>query len=389
MGRPPCCDKLNVKRGLWTAQEDAKLLVYMSTHGTGNWTSVPKKAGLKRCGKSCRLRWTNYLRPDLKHESFTPEEEQLIVNLHAAIGSRWSIIAAQLPGRTDNDVKNYWNTKLRKKLCEMGIDHVTHKPISQILADYGKIGLPKGCTGSSNNKYTHAGYQNSNAARISCLNRDLRSAFMSKSGPSQATQNGISNFTMTTEPTQDGFSSNKPTWDLLVQLQAIQRFAEASSRAGQQTIQAHFFNESSSSSTNFTNHQGHIQPPFQSQPFQSQNTSSSSSSSSSSFSWSDFLAEDVFLPPSQEEDFNALSSTESSSHDVFSPNPQFEYVGPENEKCNVVKQIKDGVLENGYGKTGDEVGHMLGAPSDDSFVEAILDRDREMLWEFPDLLDYP
>ncbi|GMH19407.1 hypothetical protein Nepgr_021248 [Nepenthes gracilis] len=139
MGRPPCCDKTNVKRGLWTAEEDAKILAYVSNHGIGNWTLVPKKAGLNRCGKSCRLRWTNYLRPDLKHDSFTPQEEQLIIQLHKAIGSRWSLIAKQLHGRTDNDVKNYWNTKLKKKLTKMGIDPVTHKPFSQILCDYENI----------------------------------------------------------------------------------------------------------------------------------------------------------------------------------------------------------------------------------------------------------
>ncbi|XP_022934424.1 transcription factor MYB35-like [Cucurbita maxima] len=139
MGKPPCCDKSNVKRGLWTAEEDAKILAYVSNHGVGNWTLVPKKAGLNRCGKSCRLRWTNYLRPDLRHDSFTPQEEDLIIKLHQAIGSRWSVIAKQLPGRTDNDVKNYWNTKLRKKLSKMGIDPITHKPFSQILFDYGSI----------------------------------------------------------------------------------------------------------------------------------------------------------------------------------------------------------------------------------------------------------
>nr|XP_011466254.1 PREDICTED: myb-related protein Hv1 isoform X2 [Fragaria vesca subsp. vesca] len=139
MGRPPCCDKSNVKRGLWTAAEDAKLLACVSKHGVGNWTVVPKKAGLNRCGKSCRLRWTNYLRPDLKHDTFTPEEEEHIINLHKAIGSRWSLIAKQLPGRTDNDVKNYWNTKLKKKLSKIGIDPVTHKPISHVLSDFGNI----------------------------------------------------------------------------------------------------------------------------------------------------------------------------------------------------------------------------------------------------------
>ncbi|KAH7428758.1 hypothetical protein KP509_09G016100 [Ceratopteris richardii] len=145
MGRAPCCEKDSVKRGPWTPEEDAKLLACINQYGTGSWRTLPKKAGLQRCGKSCRLRWTNYLRPDLKHGRFSDQEEQLIVKLHAALGSRWSLIAAQLPGRTDNDVKNYWNTRLKKKLCEMGIDPITHKPISQLLADLaGSMTLPKG-----------------------------------------------------------------------------------------------------------------------------------------------------------------------------------------------------------------------------------------------------
>ncbi|KAI3713190.1 hypothetical protein L1987_71763 [Smallanthus sonchifolius] len=137
--RPPCCDKSHVKKGSWTAEEDAKILAYVASHGIGNWTLVPQKAGLNRCGKSCRLRWTNYLRPDLKHDSFTPHEEELILRYHQAIGSRWSLIAKQLPGRTDNDVKNHWNTKLKKKLSKMGIDPITHKPFGQLLSDYGNI----------------------------------------------------------------------------------------------------------------------------------------------------------------------------------------------------------------------------------------------------------
>ncbi|XP_057786098.1 transcription factor MYB35-like [Salvia miltiorrhiza] len=139
MGRPPCCDKANVKRGPWTPEEDAKILAYVASHGIGNWTLVPQKAGLNRCGKSCRLRWTNYLRPDLKHDGFTPEEEDCILEMHKTIGSRWSLIARRLPGRTDNDVKNYWNTKLKKKLTKMGIDPITHKPFSQLFSEYGRI----------------------------------------------------------------------------------------------------------------------------------------------------------------------------------------------------------------------------------------------------------
>ncbi|KAL0460152.1 UNVERIFIED_CONTAM: Transcription factor [Sesamum latifolium] len=117
MGRAPCCDKANVKKGPWSPEEDAKLKEFIEKHGTGgNWIALPQKAGLKRCGKSCRLRWLNYLRPNIKHGEFSDEEDRIICTLYASIGSRWSIIASQLPGRTDNDIKNYWNTKLKKKL---------------------------------------------------------------------------------------------------------------------------------------------------------------------------------------------------------------------------------------------------------------------------------
>ncbi|KAH7852980.1 hypothetical protein Vadar_031680 [Vaccinium darrowii] len=117
MGRAPCCDKANVKRGPWSPDEDSKLKSYIEEHGTGgNWIALPQKIGLKRCGKSCRLRWLNYLRPNIKHGGFSEEEDNIICSLYLNIGSRWSIIAAQLPGRTDNDIKNYWNTRLKKKL---------------------------------------------------------------------------------------------------------------------------------------------------------------------------------------------------------------------------------------------------------------------------------
>ncbi|BAT75926.1 MYB-like transcription factor ODO1 [Vigna umbellata] len=129
MGRQPCCDKLGVKKGPWTAEEDKKLINFILTNGQCCWRAVPKLAGLRRCGKSCRLRWTNYLRPDLKRGLLTQAEEQLVIDLHARLGNRWSKIAARLPGRTDNEIKNHWNTHIKKKLLKMGIDPVTHEPL--------------------------------------------------------------------------------------------------------------------------------------------------------------------------------------------------------------------------------------------------------------------
>ncbi|KAH7677699.1 myb proto-oncogene protein plant protein [Dioscorea alata] len=255
MGRPPCCDKSTVKRGLWTAEEDAKLLAYTSTHGTGNWTSVPKKAGLKRCGKSCRLRWTNYLRPNLKHESFTPQEEEMIITLHATIGSRWSIIANQLPGRTDNDVKNYWNTKLSKKLVQRGIDPVTHKPISQLLQSIG--GLP----GASITTTTPTGarYNPSHEVKVSSLNRDLKNYFLSK--PSSSS------------------SELKPNWEL--------------------------------PPLNYHHHHGST--IADSTLSFSVTETSSSSVTTTDLSWSDYLSKDVFMQNEKEEVQGTGSSRENHS----------------------------------------------------------------------------
>ncbi|XP_038678946.1 MYB-like transcription factor 4 [Tripterygium wilfordii] len=121
--RKPCCEKKETNKGAWTKQEDQKLIDYIHKHGEGCWSSLPLAAGLLRCGKSCRLRWVNYLRPDLKRGNFGEDEEDLIIKLHALLGNRWSLIAGRLPGRTDNEVKNYWNTHLKRKLMKMGIDH--------------------------------------------------------------------------------------------------------------------------------------------------------------------------------------------------------------------------------------------------------------------------
>ncbi|CAL0305924.1 unnamed protein product [Lupinus luteus] len=129
MGRSPCCEKAHTNKGAWTKEEDDRLIAYIRSNGEGCWRSLPKAAGLLRCGKSCRLRWINYLRPDLKRGNFTQQEDELIIKLHSLLGNKWSLIAGRLPGRTDNEIKNYWNTHIRRKLMRRGIDPATHRPL--------------------------------------------------------------------------------------------------------------------------------------------------------------------------------------------------------------------------------------------------------------------
>nr|WII87113.1 R2R3 MYB transcription factor [Muscari aucheri] len=116
MGRAPCCEKVGLRKGRWTEEEDEKLASYITANGEGSWRSLPKNAGLLGCGKSCRLRWINYLRADLKRGNITKEEEEVIIQLHATLGNRWSLIAGHLPGRTDNEIKNYWNSHLSRRV---------------------------------------------------------------------------------------------------------------------------------------------------------------------------------------------------------------------------------------------------------------------------------
>ncbi|XP_022852246.1 myb-related protein 330-like [Olea europaea var. sylvestris] len=130
MGRSPCCElEAHTNKGTWTKEEDELLVNYIALHGEGCWRSLPKAAGLLRCGKSCRLRWINYLRPDLKRGNFTQEEDEIIIKLHSLLGNKWSLIARRLSGRTDNEIKNYWNTHIKRKLIHRGIDPQTHLPL--------------------------------------------------------------------------------------------------------------------------------------------------------------------------------------------------------------------------------------------------------------------
>ncbi|XP_050376259.1 transcription factor MYB62-like [Argentina anserina] len=115
-------DENELRRGPWTLEEDTLLIQYIARHGEGRWNLLANRAGLRRTGKSCRLRWLNYLKPDVKRGNLTVEEQLLILDLHSKWGNRWSKIAQYLPGRTDNEIKNYWRTRVQKQARHLKID---------------------------------------------------------------------------------------------------------------------------------------------------------------------------------------------------------------------------------------------------------------------------
>ncbi|XP_057852707.2 transcription factor WER-like [Cryptomeria japonica] len=138
IGRKPCSSGLD--RGAWTPPEDLLLKNYVQIHGVGDWSILPLKTGLLRCGRSCRLRWMNYLRSSVKHDDISSDEEDLILRLHKLLGNsgcRWSLIAARIPGRTDNQIKNVWYSRLSKKAAKTETQHcnvVKPVPFRYILA---------------------------------------------------------------------------------------------------------------------------------------------------------------------------------------------------------------------------------------------------------------
>ncbi|CAH8357303.1 unnamed protein product [Eruca vesicaria subsp. sativa] len=149
MGRATWFEADGTKRGEWTEEEDRKLIAYIDVYGIGDWRFLPHKAGLQRCGKSCRLRWFNYLRPGVKKGKFTPQEEQTIISFHSTLGNRWATIAQQMPGRSDNDIKNHWNSCLKKRLERNGIDPMTHKPIINLAVKTQSSNTDCGSSSSS------------------------------------------------------------------------------------------------------------------------------------------------------------------------------------------------------------------------------------------------
>ncbi|CAL0319951.1 unnamed protein product [Lupinus luteus] len=335
MVKSPCCEKISV--------EDAKIHSLVSkNNGSGNLTFVSKKAGLKRCGKSCRLRWNNYLRPDLKHDNFTSQEEDLIIKLHAAIGSRWSIIAQQLPGRTDNDVKNHWNTKLKKKLSQMGIDPVTHKPFSKLIADYGKIG-------GSEKHSTQIGSDLKNAIHLKSEPYQLSQEFRNIDSQPNQSPTSPPKF----EPIEKNFLFNITHCDNHPTDFSMPKVSGASNciNLENESIQA----SSSSTSSSYS-------------------TAAQEALPVTPFSWNDFLLEDAFEPSFDGQEHETMDELS------FSKELVCQIENGTRQSLNIKEVRSKQATKNDF---------QVSSSTDISFVEAMLGQENETFLSFPHLMEEP
>ncbi|KAK3407161.1 transcription factor MYB13 [Eucalyptus grandis] len=238
MGRAPCCEKMGLKKGPWTPDEDRILINYVQHHGHGNWRRLPKLAGLLRCGKSCRLRWTNYLRPDIKRGNFSREEEDTIIQLHEMLGNRWSAIAARLPGRTDNEIKNVWHTHLKKRLRKeheaavldnvpskrlVTMSHTNNEPHAKYESHGGPISSPQTQQSSSSVSLSSTTTEDNSGNDNKCIKEALEDAisglidenFWSELVSSDDNNSAMSDdFLAVSSEFQSSLSSNVGPWDM-------------------------------------------------------------------------------------------------------------------------------------------------------------------------------
>nr|QIG55699.1 MYB transcription factor [Paeonia suffruticosa] len=181
------CTKKEANRGAWTVEEDQKLAQIIEIHGARRWTLVAAKAGLNRCGKSCRLRWLNYLRPNIKRGNISAQEEDLILRLHKLLGNRWALIAGRLPGRTDNEIKNYWNSHLSKKINQKEkqdqatlATQVSKPQKSNMVGEINVVeeASERGTSGEELHEYSKASIGGEDCSRDGPLNLEWMSKFL-------------------------------------------------------------------------------------------------------------------------------------------------------------------------------------------------------------------
>ncbi|XP_060199386.1 transcription factor MYB44-like [Lycium barbarum] len=134
-------------KGPWSPEEDELLQTLVEKHGPRNWSLISKSVP-GRSGKSCRLRWCNQLSPQVEHRAFTPEEDDTIIRAHAKFGNKWATIARLLSGRTDNAIKNHWNSTLKRKCCSMSEDLSFDTP-QQPLKRSSSVGMNPGSPSGS------------------------------------------------------------------------------------------------------------------------------------------------------------------------------------------------------------------------------------------------
>ncbi|XP_061339477.1 transcription factor MYB62-like [Gastrolobium bilobum] len=168
-------EESELRRGPWTLEEDSLLIHYIARHGEGRWNMLAKSAGLKRTGKSCRLRWLNYLKPDIKRGNLTPQEQLLILELHSKWGNRWSKIAQHLPGRTDNEIKNYWRTRVQKQARQLNIESGSKRFIDavkcfwmpRLLQKMEQDTYPSSCSSMTNINFGNSAEASSSSTKTS------------------------------------------------------------------------------------------------------------------------------------------------------------------------------------------------------------------------------
>ncbi|XP_058744806.1 transcription factor MYB1-like [Vicia villosa] len=201
-----------MRKGAWTHEEDKLLKACINKYGEGKWHLVPQRAGLNRCRKSCRLRWLNYLSPEINRESFSEDEVDMILRMHKLLGNRWALIAARLPGRTANDVKNYWHTHLRKKMISRKTEDKKEKEKPNETMKAHEIIKPQPRTFSSHSRWLNGKNNNFVKQIVTVSNKDASTANDGGNTETMATNQNGRDCVDGLEPSLGNASIPSATW---------------------------------------------------------------------------------------------------------------------------------------------------------------------------------